>query len=123
MTIDVVEVEGPVVVESAEAITTTEAEAEMPGADLSELLDEHAIAQLAERAREQAAEGGLKLLGSDGLLQSLTKQIIEAALEAELAEHLAGARQDAADGAGPEGATSATAGAARSSPRRWVRSR
>jgi len=28
------------------------------------------------------------LLGSDGLLQSLTKQIIEAALEAELDEHL-----------------------------------
>jgi len=54
----------------------------------STLLDEDAIARLAARAREQAAEGGLKLLGSDGLLQSLTKQIIEAALEAELDEHL-----------------------------------
>jgi transposase-like protein len=100
MTIDVIEVEGPVVVESAEAITTTTAEAEMPAADLTDLLDEKAIAQLAARAREQAAEGGLKLLGSDGLLQSLTKQIIEAALEAELDEHLAGGRQSPDSGAG-----------------------
>jgi len=92
MTIDIVENESPVVVESAEATTTTATEAEMPG-DLADLLDEQAIAQLAARAREQAAEGGLKLLGSDGLLQALTKQIIEAALEAELDEHLAGARQ------------------------------
>jgi hypothetical protein len=38
MTIDVVDMEGPVVAESAEAITTTTAEAEMPGADLTELL-------------------------------------------------------------------------------------
>jgi transposase-like protein len=95
MTIDVVDVEGPVVVESAEAIITTTAEAEMSGADLTELLDAQAIAQLAARAREQAAEGGLKLLGSDGLLQSLTKQIIEAALEAELDEHLASGRGQA----------------------------
>ena len=97
MTIDVVEMESPVVVESAEAITTTATEAEMP-ADLADLLDEQAIAQLAARARQQAAEGGLKLLGSDGLLQALTKQIIEAALEAELDEHLAGARQDPDNG-------------------------
>ncbi len=81
MTINVVDSESPVLVESAEANTTTAAEAEMPG-DLVELLDEKAIARLAEQAREQAAAGGLKLLGSDGLLQSLTKQIIEAALEA-----------------------------------------
>ncbi|MBS2967113.1 IS256 family transposase [Actinocrinis puniceicyclus] len=67
----------------------------MSGADLTDLLDARAIAQLAERARQQAAEGGLKLLGSDGLLQSLTKQIIEAALEAELAEHLADGRDGA----------------------------
>lgn len=87
MTIDVVEVESPIVVETAKTITTT-AEADVPGTELAELLDEQAIAKLAARAREQAAEGGLKLLGSDGLLQALTKQIIEAALEAELDEHL-----------------------------------
>ena len=87
MTIDIVEPDAPVVVESAESITTTAAEGEMPG-DLAEPLDEETIAALAARAREQAAEGGLKLLGSDGLLQGLTKRIIEAALEAELEEHL-----------------------------------
>ncbi len=56
--------------------------------DLAALLDEQAVAQLAAAARRQAAEGGLKLLGSDGLLQGITKRIIEAALEAELDEHL-----------------------------------
>ena len=74
-------------VESAEAITTT-AEAEMGRVELADLLGEEAIGRLAAEARAQAAEGGLKLLGSDGLLRSITKQIIEAALEAELAEHL-----------------------------------
>jgi putative transposase len=102
MTIDVVEVESPIVVESAKTTTTT-AEAEMPGTDLADLLDEDAIARLAVRAREQAAEGGLKLLGSDGLLQALTKQIIEAALEAELDEHLsAGPGQDPNGGPVPK---------------------
>jgi len=87
------------VVETAKTITTT-AEADVPGTELAELLDEQAIAKLAVRARAQAAEGGLKLLGSDGLLQALTKQIIEAALEAELDDHLsAGARPDPAGGA------------------------
>lgn len=96
MTIDVFEMESPIVVESAEATTTTATEAETP-TDLADLLDEQAVAALAA-ARRQAAEGGLKLLGSDGLLQALTKQIIEAALEAELDEHLAGARQDPDNG-------------------------
>jgi transposase-like protein len=99
MTINVIDSESPVLVESAEANTTTAAEAEMPG-DLAELLDENAIARLAEQAREQAAAGGLKLLGSDGLLQSLTKQIIEAALEAELDAHLAEGPEQGADGGG-----------------------
>jgi putative transposase len=87
------------VVESAGAITTAAAEDELPG-DLADLLDEKTIAALAVRAREQAAEGGLKLLGTDGLLQALTKQIIEAALEAELDEHLAAPGAPGAGGAG-----------------------
>jgi transposase-like protein len=61
-----------------------------PG-DLAALLDDDAVAALAAAARAQAADDGLKLLGSDGLLQGITKRIIEAALEAELAEHLADA--------------------------------
>jgi transposase-like protein len=62
------------------------------GLDLAALLDEAAVAALAEAARVQAAAGGLKLLGSDGLLKGITKRIIEAALEAELDEHLAAGR-------------------------------
>jgi transposase-like protein len=57
-------------------------------AELAELLDDQMVALLAERARAQAAEGGLKLLGDGGLLQAITKRVIEAALEAEMAEHL-----------------------------------
>jgi transposase-like protein len=57
--------------------------------DLAALLDDDAVAALARAARVQAADGGLKLLGSDGLLRGITKRIIEAALEAELAERLA----------------------------------
>ena len=89
------EAAGPVGVEDA-AVTAS------AGTDvgLAELLGPAAIAVLAERARVQAAEGGLKLLGSDGLLQSITKRIIEAALEAELADHL-----EASRAAGPGGAS------------------
>jgi transposase-like protein len=50
------------------------------------------VAALGETARARAADGGLKLLGSRSLLQSLTKRIIEAALEAQLEEHLATGR-------------------------------
>jgi putative transposase len=46
------------------------------------------VALLAERARAQAAEGALKLLGDGGPLQAITKRVIEAALETEMAEHL-----------------------------------
>lgn len=58
-------------------------------AQLADLLDDAMVAMLAERAREQAAEGGLRLLGDGGLLQAITKRVIEAALEGELADHLA----------------------------------
>lgn len=57
-------------------------------ADLADLLDDQMVALLAERARAQAADGGLKLLGDGGLLQAITKRVIEAALEAEMADHL-----------------------------------
>jgi hypothetical protein len=39
----------------------------------SSCLDERAVAALADVARAQVAAGGLKLLGSDGLLQGNTK--------------------------------------------------
>jgi hypothetical protein len=63
-------------------------ETEAASAELADLLDDQMVALLAERARAQAAEGGLKLLGDGGLLQAITKRVIEAALEAEMAEHL-----------------------------------
>jgi len=70
-------------------------------AELADLLDDRMVALLAERARAQAAEGGLKLLGEGGLLQAITKRVIEAALEDELADHLdaGGAAEAGQDGA------------------------
>lgn len=67
---------------------------ELPGA--------RAIAVLGKWARARAAEGELKLLDSDGLLQSIMKQMIEAVLEAELGDHLACPHADKSDGASNE---------------------
>jgi putative transposase len=97
MTIAPLEVQCPEVVEAGTMPTTQSSQTLVPASgaatpvDLAALLDDDAVAALAAAARAQAADGGLKLLGSDGLLQGITKRIIEAALEAELAEHLADA--------------------------------
>ncbi|MGY1947248.1 MULTISPECIES: hypothetical protein [Nocardia] len=37
---------------------------------------------------EQARSEGLSLTGADGLLTAVTRRVIEAALEAEMTEHL-----------------------------------
>jgi len=52
------------------------------------------IGQLAEMAAEQARDGGMQLLGEGGLLQLLTKRLLEDALDAELDEHLAASAGD-----------------------------
>ena len=44
--------------------------------------------QLAERLLAQAKEQGVELIGSDGLLNQLTKRVLETALEAEMTDHL-----------------------------------
>jgi putative transposase len=44
--------------------------------------------QLAERLLAQAAEQGVELVGPDGLLNQLTKHVLETALDAEMTEHL-----------------------------------
>ena len=97
----------PVKAGSIPGVDTTQAMTVVPGAgapvDLANLLDERTVAVLAEAARAQAAAGGLKLLGADGLLQSITKRVIEAALEAELDEHLEAGRAGQGPGNGRNG--------------------
>src|SRR5262245_40884393 len=44
--------------------------------------------ELAERLLAQAREQGVSLVGPGGLLSSLTKTVLETALEAEMVEHL-----------------------------------
>ena len=44
--------------------------------------------QLAEQLLKQAKEQGVDLLGPDGLLNGLTKRVLETALDAEMTEHL-----------------------------------
>jgi len=57
----------------------------VPSADaLAELVDDEFIARLAGQARAQ----GLSLVGAGGVLQQLTKRVLEAALEGEMDSHL-----------------------------------
>jgi putative transposase len=44
-------------------------------------------------AKDKVREGGLKLVGEDGLLPLITQHLMQAALEAELEEHLAAEAQ------------------------------
>ena len=44
--------------------------------------------QLAEQLLAQAKEQGVDLVGPDGLLNQLTKRVLETALEEEMSEHL-----------------------------------
>jgi putative transposase len=59
---------------------------------MSETLDPVAIEldqrQLAEQLLAQAKEQGVELVGPDGLLNQLTKNVLETALDAEMTEHL-----------------------------------
>lgn len=53
--------------------------------------DEQLVAMLVERARSE----GLQLTGQGGLLQQLTKRVLESALEGEITDHLGYERHDA----------------------------
>ncbi len=59
---------------------------------MSETLDPMAIEldqrQLAEQLLAQAKEQGVELVGPNGLLNQLTKNVLETALDAEMTEHL-----------------------------------
>jgi putative transposase len=67
---------------------------------MSETLDPMAIVvdqqQLAEQSLAQAREQGVDLVGPNGLLNQLTKNVLETALDAEMAEHLGHERHDPA---------------------------
>src|SRR3954467_2230215 len=56
-------------------------------------------AELVARLVEQARAGGLQLTGEGGLLQQLTKRVLESALEGEITDHLGYEKHDPA-GAG-----------------------
>jgi transposase-like protein len=63
-----------------------------PAPDALDAVDEQLIDRLAARARA----GGLQLAGEGGLLQQLTKRLLESALEGELTDHLGYDRHDVA---------------------------
>ena len=62
--------------------------------------------RLAEELVERAKNEGVELVGPDGLLAGLTKDVLEAGLEAEMSEHLGYDKHD------PVGRTRATLGTA-----------
>ncbi len=64
---------------------TTEATEAMIDPVTGEIIDQK---QLAEQLLAQAKEQGVSLVGPGGLLNQLTKNVLETALEAELTEHL-----------------------------------
>lgn len=67
---------------------------------MSETLDPMATEvdqrQLAEQLLAQAKEQGVELVGPNGLLNQLTKNVLETALDAEMSEHLGYDKHDAA---------------------------
>ena len=65
-------------------VAATAAEDEGPPAGVS-AVDQQ---QLAEQLLAQAREQGVELVGPGGLLNQLTKKVLEAALEAEMSDHL-----------------------------------
>src|SRR5438132_11778009 len=68
------------------------AETQATAQALAQVLDPQLVARLAAQARAQ----GVSLLGRDGLLQQLTKRFLEAALDAEMDEHLGYGKHDTA---------------------------
>lgn len=63
---------------------------------LDPMADEVDQRQLAEQLLAQAKEQGVELMGPNGLLNQLTKNVLETALDAEMTEHLGYERHDAA---------------------------
>jgi putative transposase len=67
---------------------------EPAGGPTDAVTDEQLIAMLVDRARGD----GLKLTGDGGLLQQLTKRVLESALDGEITDHVGYDRHDPAGG-------------------------
>ncbi|MGW1871571.1 IS256 family transposase [Streptomyces mauvecolor] len=67
-----------------DVIVSAEAVEEVKPAGAPDTLDDQLISQLVDRAKAD----GIKLTGQGGLLQQLTKKILESALEGEITDHL-----------------------------------
>ncbi len=80
----------------SDVIASVEAVEEVRPVELSaDPLDDQLIGQLVDQARAS----GLQLTGEGGLLQQLTKRVLESVLEGEITDHLGYETHDAA-GAG-----------------------
>ncbi|SHN15304.1 transposase, partial [Actinacidiphila paucisporea] len=80
----------------SDVIASVEAAEDIRPVELpADVLDEQLIGQLVDRARA----GGLQLTGEGGLLQQLTKRVLESALEGEITDRLGYEKHDPA-GAG-----------------------
>jgi putative transposase len=76
----------------SELVDTTD-RVEMIGAMATDIVDQK---QLAEQLLAQAEEQNIELVGPGGLLNQLTKNVLETALDAEMAEHLGYEKHDPA---------------------------
>ncbi|WP_455550725.1 IS256 family transposase [Actinacidiphila glaucinigra] len=77
----------------SDVTASAEAVEEVRPVELSaDVLDEQLIGQLVDRARAS----GLQLTGEGGLLQQLTKRVLESALEGEITDHLGYGKHDPA---------------------------
>jgi putative transposase len=86
--------------DTAVADTTADSKPETDSKlETTDAVDEQLAAQFVEQARSQ----GLSLIGEGGLLQKLTKMVLENALEGELSDHLG---YPAGDPAGRNGGNS-----------------
>jgi len=74
---------------------TNQSNEPVPGSELA-LASDPGLAVLAERLVEAARTQGVQLTGPTGLLTGLTKQVLETALNVEIAEHLGYDRGDPA---------------------------
>ena len=78
-------------------MTTSETKADAVAIKVGETLENGGAAgDLIEQLVAQARDKGLDLVGEGGLLQQLTKRVLESALEGEITDHLGYDKHDPA---------------------------